>query len=907
MYNMNVSTVHCDIPPPSPEECAQIPLCETNDYPNTTAIGSICSVGYTLCSCYSGFMFVDPTNLTAKPPAGSLEDISSKLPQPNLSSPHCYERMYPYTRACCPGHYCPPSLYCMIPCDNNGSYCPSSDTLSYPSCDMTYVAGGDPTGFALQYPALMGCGGAYLADTVCPNGSYCTNSSIKQQCPSGYYCRAGSSVPSECSLFMACPAGTSLTEESTLALVCFAILFICLVFVIRVYKYQEWSMGLFFWTYKKYYGVDWHEIRLQHKTNVKTLFTDDDIYTISSSDDTKRYKAPHVSDEPRPEYIELSKAESFHVEDEKQSANIAEKLNFFMDIEFTDLSLHLKSNNQTILDHCSGYIHSGTVNAIMGPSGAGKTSFLYTLCGKASAYGNVTGDIRINGEPKAIRDFKDVVAFVPQSDAMTAEMTVKEMLEFNAKFRLSSGCSHDYRRSVVRDVLKLLKIQKIRHSRIGDDIKRGISGGQQKRVNIGMELVSQPSVLFLDEPTSGLDSTTSNDVMDVLKHIAKRGTTIVVVLHQPRYEIYEAFDNVILLAEGGKMVYMGDTSKALPYFEQLGYRKPNMVNPADFLMDILSDAVLSSNTTYQLNGTQNLEELWKNCDKTKFNMKVNKHFNRKHHHKNNSKYTKRKKLSVFHQTAMCTIRALKVMWRQKWTMASDVIMIALTGLVLGFVIDSTDIRNIPCSTFLTILSSSIVGCIVSLRIFGTDRIMYYRFASCGINRFAYYSGGLIATAPWNITQPLFFLLLYWPMAKPRGDLMTYALLLVLTMFCVQGLGQLISVLVEPNKAILFAVVLVIITNFFNGFEPTLNSMTGFPQIASNVAYSRWIQEAFWMKEINSFTEIFDDVKQEQHLYFGWELEDEAFKKDILIALIIGCVFRLLTFLALLFVNRAKQL
>ena len=176
------------------------------------------------------------------------------------------------------------------------------------------------------------------------------------------------------------------------------------------------------------------------------------------------------------------------------------------------------------------------------------------------------------------------VGFVPQSDAMTAEMSVKEMLDFNPKYRLSSDVSHHYQKSVVRDVLKLLKIRRIRHSSIGDDIKRGISGGQKKRVNIGMELVSQPSVIFLDEPTSGLDSTTSNDVMEVLQLIANRGTLVLVVLHQPRYEIFNAFDNIVLLAEGGKMVYMGDTQNAMPYFEQFGYAKPDLVNPADFMM-----------------------------------------------------------------------------------------------------------------------------------------------------------------------------------------------------------------------------------------------------------------------------------------------------------------------------------
>eukprot|EP01084_Bolivina_argentea_P257324 433510_1 len=213
--------------------------------------------------------------------------------------------------------------------------------------------------------------------------------------------------------------------------------------------------------------------------------------------------------------------------------NSAKKLDFLMDISYKNLSLTLKSNGAKILSNCSGYLHSGTINAIMGPSGSGKTSFLFTLCGKASSYGNINGDVFINGYKKQMSEFRDIVGFVPQSDAMTAEMSVKEILSFCAKFRLSSSVGKDYRESVIRDVLYLLKIVSIRHSLIGNEYKRGISGGQQKRVNIGMELISQPSIIFLDEPTSGLDSTTSNEVMDVLKLIAKKGTTVVVVLHQP--------------------------------------------------------------------------------------------------------------------------------------------------------------------------------------------------------------------------------------------------------------------------------------------------------------------------------------------------------------------------------------
>ncbi len=123
---------------------------------------------------------------------------------------------------------------------------------------------------------------------------------------------------------------------------------------------------------------------------------------------------------------------------------------------------------------------------------------------------------------------------------MLGELTVQECLEYTAYWRLPARMSALEKRDVVRYVLRLLDLEEIRDELIGDAITRGISGGQRKRVSIGMELVADPTILFLDEPTSGLDSSTSALVMARLKEIAALGTTVVVVLHQPRYEIFQS-------------------------------------------------------------------------------------------------------------------------------------------------------------------------------------------------------------------------------------------------------------------------------------------------------------------------------------------------------------------------------
>eukprot|EP01048_Picozoa_sp_COSAG05_P016901 COSAG05_NODE_2237_length_3355_cov_2.365172_1_plen_1019_part_10 len=261
-------------------------------------------------------------------------------------------------------------------------------------------------------------------------------------------------------------------------------------------------------------------------------------------------------------------------------------------IAFTDLALTLKPPlpNKKILRGVTGVLKSGRLTAIMGPSGAGKTSFLNAVSGKAGAYGKLSGQLLINGvkEPHGIQSYRKAVGFVPQEDIMLRTMTPKEILTFYARLRLPPGTAQSEVSRVVMNTLDTLDLWKIRHSRVGDEESRGISGGQRKRVNIGMELVAKPSVLFLDEPTSGLDSTSSLEVCAALRHLADDGINVAAVLHQPRFEIFEMFHDVLLLGTGGITVYLGPAKRAIEYFAALGYEAPPRTNPADFMMDVIS-------------------------------------------------------------------------------------------------------------------------------------------------------------------------------------------------------------------------------------------------------------------------------------------------------------------------------
>merc|ERR1719450_1712829 len=158
------------------------------------------------------------------------------------------------------------------------------------------------------------------------------------------------------------------------------------------------------------------------------------------------------------------------------------------------------------------------------------------LCGKAT-YGKMAGSIRVNGKQANISKLKSVIGFVPQDDIVHEDLTVREQIQFSAKLRNTPNISEKRVAAITDDVLNVMQVGHIQNTLVGGVEARGISGGQRKRVNIGLELASQPTVLFLDEPTSGLDSTSSLSVALSLKKMCQLGMTSIMVIHQPGYSL----------------------------------------------------------------------------------------------------------------------------------------------------------------------------------------------------------------------------------------------------------------------------------------------------------------------------------------------------------------------------------
>jgi ABC-type multidrug transport system ATPase subunit len=147
--------------------------------------------------------------------------------------------------------------------------------------------------------------------------------------------------------------------------------------------------------------------------------------------------------------------------------------------------------------------------------------------------------------------------------------------------------SEQERKERVDEIIKDLKLSKCQNTYIGGPLIKGVSGGERKRTSIGVELITNPSLIFLDEPTTGLDSYTATQVMKILRGLANQGRTVVQTIHQPNSEIFELFDRLMLLAQG-KIVFYNQKDKAIPYFSSIGFPCPDLTNPADYFMSIMS-------------------------------------------------------------------------------------------------------------------------------------------------------------------------------------------------------------------------------------------------------------------------------------------------------------------------------
>lgn len=226
------------------------------------------------------------------------------------------------------------------------------------------------------------------------------------------------------------------------------------------------------------------------------------------------------------------------------------------------------------LGNVSGELSRGRVTAVLGPSGAGKTTFFSVLSGRLAASG---GAVWLDGHQTSLSEHKSLLGFVTEEDALLPLFSVEETLDFAAAVRLSPKVTAVERARLVSRLLHVLGLSHIRHSRVGQGAAlagvRGVSFGERRRLSIGVELAGLPQILFVDDATCGLDSRTAREVVATLGRVAANDLTVAAILHQPSWPLLSRIDDVLCIGRGGCSVYCGPTAAALSYFASAGQQR----------------------------------------------------------------------------------------------------------------------------------------------------------------------------------------------------------------------------------------------------------------------------------------------------------------------------------------------
>ncbi|BAT98899.1 hypothetical protein LR48_Vigan06g159700 [Vigna angularis] len=250
-----------------------------------------------------------------------------------------------------------------------------------------------------------------------------------------------------------------------------------------------------------------------------------------------------------------------------------------------------QKHKRTVLNGVTGMVGPGEVMAMLGPSGSGKTTLLTALAGRLT--GKLSGAVTYNNHPFS-SSMRRNIGFVSQEDVLYPHLTVIETLTYAAMLKLPRSLTREEKMDQAEMIIQELGLSRCRNNLVGGGaaVFRGISGGERKRVNIGQEMLVNPSLLLLDEPTSGLDSTTAQRIVAMLHSLARSGRTVVTTIHQPSSRLFWMFDKVLLLSDGYPL-FTGQACRAMNYFESIGFVPTfNFINPADFLLDLANGIVV---------------------------------------------------------------------------------------------------------------------------------------------------------------------------------------------------------------------------------------------------------------------------------------------------------------------------
>jgi len=548
-----------------------------------------------------------------------------------------------------------------------------------------------------------------------------------------------------------------------------------------------------------------------------------------------------------------------------------------------DVSYEFK-NGKLGLNNFNIEAESGQLIGIIGGSGSGKSTLLNVLNGNLQ---QKTGNIFINGFDihKDKETLNGIIGYVPQEDLLFEELTVYENLYFNTKLCFST-CSEEQIDNIVLKTINDFDLKEAKDLKVGDPLNKILSGGQRKRLNIALELMREPALLFVDEPTSGLSSMDSEKIINLLKRQTFKEKLVLLTIHQPSSDIYKLFDKIIVLDQGGRLIYSGNPLDGISYFREQG----NYINPDD--SECVTCGNVNSEQILRIVETRLVNEFGKLSRKRKRPPEEwEELYKSKTKNETSTKPVVKKKLpdnnfnapNYFKQFLIFFSRNLK----SKFSNRQFVLLVLLEAPILAYVLGVFTKHyngpekfpdqyifayneNLPAYIFMSVIVALFLGLIISAEEILRDKKIIKRESFLNLNRRSYIDSKVLLLVIISAIQAFLFVLIGNSFLEINGLWLAYWLMFFSTAVCANLIGLNISSALNSVVSAYIAIPLILVPQLllsgvvvdFNKMHKNIKSEKYTP-VYGDLMTSRWAYEGLMVEQFknNPFHKNFFEVNQ----------------------------------------------